>query len=89
MPYLSEYVCQIWLRSNDRVEKKGVQTDRQTDRQRDTAALYSRLLLFVFILFNIYIIYCLYLFTLYHLILLRVVYFLLSFIEFLVSMTSH
>ena len=45
VPYLSENVCQIWLRSDGRVEKGwggGVQTDRQTDRQRDTAALYSR-----------------------------------------------
>ena len=33
VPYLSEYVCQIWLRSDGRVEKKGVQsTDRQTDK---------------------------------------------------------
>ena len=30
--YLSEYVCQIWLRSDGRVEKRGVQTDRQTDK---------------------------------------------------------
>ena len=38
--YLSEYVCQIWLRSDGRVEKGDGYT--QTDRQRDTAALYSR-----------------------------------------------
>ena len=31
VPYLSEYVCQIWLRSDGRVEKKG-DTDRQTDK---------------------------------------------------------
>ena len=36
-------MCQIWLRSDGRVEKRvGVQTDIQTDRQRDPAALYSR-----------------------------------------------
>ena len=36
-------VCQIWLRSDGRVEaKEEVQTDRQTDRQGDTEALYSR-----------------------------------------------
>ena len=29
VPYLSEYVCQIWLRSDGRVEKRGG-TDRQT-----------------------------------------------------------
>ena len=36
-PHLPEYVCQIWLRSDGRVETKGggVQTDRQTDRQTD------------------------------------------------------
>ena len=37
VPYLPEHVCQIWLRSDGRVEKKGGgyrQTDRQTDRQR-------------------------------------------------------
>ena len=35
-------MCQIWLRSDGRVEKRGagVQTDRQTKK---TAALYSRL----------------------------------------------
>ena len=32
-------MCQIWLRSDGRVEKNG---GVQTDRQRDTAALYSR-----------------------------------------------
>ena len=31
VPYLSEYVCQIWLRSDGCVEKKG-RTDRQTDK---------------------------------------------------------
>ena len=30
VPYLSEYVCQIRLRSDGRVEKKGGGTDRQT-----------------------------------------------------------
>ena len=36
-------MCQIWLRSDGRVERGGGidrQTARQTDRQRDTAALY-------------------------------------------------
>ena len=34
MPYLPEYVCQIWLRSDGRVEKGGgVQTDRQRKLQ--------------------------------------------------------
>ena len=37
--YLPEHVCQIWLRSDGRVGKKGG-TDRQTKK---TAALYSRL----------------------------------------------
>ena len=32
VPYLPEYVCQIWLRSDGRVEKKGG-TDRQTDKR--------------------------------------------------------
>ena len=41
VPYLPEYVCQIWLRSDGRVEKKRGGY-RQTDRQRETAALYSR-----------------------------------------------
>ena len=40
--YLPEYVCQIWLRSDGRVEKRWVQTHRQTARQRDAACLYSR-----------------------------------------------
>ena len=31
IPYLSEYVCQIWLRSDGRVKKKGG-TDRHTDK---------------------------------------------------------
>ena len=44
VPYLSEYVCQIWLRSDGRVEKGGY---TQTDRQMDTAALYSRRIDFV------------------------------------------
>ena len=36
VPYLREHVCQMWLRSDGRVEKKGgVQTDRQTGRQTD------------------------------------------------------
>ena len=39
VPYLPKYVCQIWLRSDGRVKKKG---GVQTDRQRETAALYSR-----------------------------------------------
>ena len=30
--YLSEYVCQIWLRSDGRVEKRGGGTDRQRDK---------------------------------------------------------
>ena len=30
--YLSEYVCQIWLRSDGRVEKRGGSTDIQTDK---------------------------------------------------------
>ena len=36
VPYLPEHVCQIWLQSDGRVEKKGggVQTHRQADRQR-------------------------------------------------------
>ena len=34
VPYLSEYVCQIWLRYDGRVKKRGVQsTDRQTDKR--------------------------------------------------------
>ena len=38
-------MCQIWLWSDGRVEKRGggVQTDRQTDRQREAAALYNRI----------------------------------------------
>ena len=43
VPYLPEYVCQILLRSDGSVERGGG-TDRPTDRQRDTAALYSRLI---------------------------------------------
>ena len=35
---------ETWLRSDGRVER-GRGTDRDTDRQRDIAALYSRLLL--------------------------------------------
>ena len=31
VPYLSEYVCQIWLQSDGRVEKGGGGTDRQTN----------------------------------------------------------
>ena len=31
-------MCQIWLRSDGRVEKGGGVTDRQTDRQSDTAS---------------------------------------------------
>ena len=33
VPYLSEYVCQIWLQSDGRVAKKGGY--RQTDRQSE------------------------------------------------------
>ena len=40
--YPNNYVCQIWSRSDSRVERGGGGTDRQTDIQRDTAALYSR-----------------------------------------------
>ena len=29
-PCLYEYVCQIWLRSDGRVENGGIQTDRET-----------------------------------------------------------
>ena len=33
LPYLSEYVCLIWLRSDSRVLKKGVQTvTHKTDK---------------------------------------------------------
>ena len=44
-PDLSTYACQIWLQSDGRVEKKGGyrQTHTQTDRQRDAAALYSKI----------------------------------------------
>ena len=33
VPHLSEYLCQIWLQSDVRVEKRGVQIGRHTNGQ--------------------------------------------------------
>ena len=50
-PYLSEYVCQIWLRSDGRVEREGGGGYRQTDK--GTLQLYIvDVNLFIFLLFS-------------------------------------